>query len=73
MVRTLNSQSKVHHLKPLGDFKVNSAFYPFEVDQMNNKNSWGITFSFFVNNQGHAFALKLAYGFWGSKWLTMIA
>ena len=40
---------------------------------MNNKNSWGITFSFFVNNQGHAFALKLAYGFWGSKWLTMIA
>ena len=30
-------------LKPLGGSKVISAFYHFELDQTNNRNSWGIS------------------------------
>ena len=40
VVTVLDSQFKVHGL---GGSKVKSAFYPFEVDQINNRNSWGIS------------------------------
>ena len=47
MVKALDCQSKVHGLKTLGSTKVNSVFYPYEVDQMNKRNPWETTLSLF--------------------------
>ena len=37
------SAAKVWSLRPLGGFKVDSAFYDFEVNQMSTKNSRGLS------------------------------
>lgn len=37
----LDSLTRVPSSKPLGDSKLNSAFHPFEVNQVSTKTSWG--------------------------------
>lgn len=43
MVMALDSYSKVQGLKPMGDSKVNSVFYPLELDEMNHRKSWKLS------------------------------
>ena len=40
MVKVLDAQSRGPLSKPLGGFKVNSAFHPSEVDQLSTRKSW---------------------------------
>ena len=39
----LDSHSKVQGLKPMGDSKLNSVFYPLELDEMNHRKSWELS------------------------------
>ena len=43
MVKALDSQSMDVVFKIPGWFKVDSAFHPPEVDQMNTRNTWELT------------------------------
>ena len=43
VVKVLDSQSTVPCSKPLGGSKVDSAFHPFKVNQMSNRNFWELS------------------------------